>query len=203
MTVRCEDEGYVTCAMHDPAGRRGLWARATENAIELCSGREGDDSYVCLREGDTLTAETMQNLSEVLERAHDAWEAGKDYEEKATKQFQALEAEVLRAMLRLYGNDLPSGKRAYQLLGDAVGDQALRRESMPREHPVCDTDHDIPEVDGGPHYWRYLARRFRKSAADAEEGAQDEGRNSEFLKGLASAYRNVASSIEAGVAAEG
>ena len=34
--------------MHDAAGRRGLWFKETENTIELCSGREGDDAHVVL-----------------------------------------------------------------------------------------------------------------------------------------------------------
>lgn len=43
--LRAHKPGWVLIAMHDPAGRRGLWYRRTDNAIEICAGREGDDDF--------------------------------------------------------------------------------------------------------------------------------------------------------------
>lgn len=38
-----EKPGWVTIAMHDPAGRRGVWMRLTGLVLDVCAGREGDD----------------------------------------------------------------------------------------------------------------------------------------------------------------
>lgn len=44
------ETNWTLAAMHDPAGRRGIWYRETRRegrlvAIEVCGGREGDDYY--------------------------------------------------------------------------------------------------------------------------------------------------------------
>ena len=65
-TCRGTLPGYELLAMHDPSGRRGLWARYEEAAVELCAGREGDDAYVCFEVGEAVTAEKLQQLRDVL-----------------------------------------------------------------------------------------------------------------------------------------
>jgi len=63
---------WTLIAMHDEAGRRGVWYRADiepgsqVNTIELCAGREGGDDFVRLRIGETLTYEKMQKLLQLL-----------------------------------------------------------------------------------------------------------------------------------------
>lgn len=44
--IRCNEDGWICVAMHDPSGRRGLWYRLTAEGIEICAGREGDDDFV-------------------------------------------------------------------------------------------------------------------------------------------------------------
>ena len=72
----------LTCiAMHDPARRRGLWLRVDtehvgELAVRLFAGREGDDSYVELREESVLTSHTMRKLLDVLSDARFAFGEG-------------------------------------------------------------------------------------------------------------------------------
>lgn len=59
--MRCNEKGWQLIAMHDPAGRRGVWIRFGEDGpIEFCAGREGDDAYAC------VTGST-NDLKEVLE----------------------------------------------------------------------------------------------------------------------------------------
>ena len=47
---------------------RGVWMRCPpgRNWIELCSGRDGDDNYVLLRSGDTLTPQTISAIEDCL-----------------------------------------------------------------------------------------------------------------------------------------
>ena len=47
--MRCEEPGWELVHLADEQ-RRGLWLRVDEAAqvTELCSGREGDDSYIRL-----------------------------------------------------------------------------------------------------------------------------------------------------------
>lgn len=72
----------LTCiAMHDPARRRGLWFRVDtehvgELVVRLFAGREGDDSYVSLREESVLTSHTMRKLLDVLSDARFAFGEG-------------------------------------------------------------------------------------------------------------------------------
>lgn len=61
--LRCKEPGWV--AVDVPDGRRGLWIRVTPNATELCAGREGDDSYLRLVEGATVTRHMLDQLRDV------------------------------------------------------------------------------------------------------------------------------------------
>lgn len=47
-SLRYRNTGWLLIAMHDPVGRRGVWARVdrTQGIMELCAGREGDDAYL-------------------------------------------------------------------------------------------------------------------------------------------------------------
>lgn len=77
------------CAMNDPSGRRGIWYRVLPrdrldaerdavvtgrdgfDTLELCAGREGDDSYARIAVGEVITRETMMAIESVL--ATGAW----------------------------------------------------------------------------------------------------------------------------------
>jgi hypothetical protein len=90
--MRRSEEGYreVMC----PDERRGLWFRVTgEHTIELCAGREGDDSYFKAKVGEPFTLDQLKALEDVLlyaiyavEVAEDDWisaQAVKRMEEEA------------------------------------------------------------------------------------------------------------------------
>lgn len=52
---RCNEPGYIRIGILCTAHRRSLWVRFLEGgAIELCAGREGDDSYVRILPDDPL-----------------------------------------------------------------------------------------------------------------------------------------------------
>lgn len=74
--LRYKQPGWELAAMNDPAGRRGIWYRATfagENelvALEVCGGREGDDAYARF-EVHEHNRDAVHGLLDVLERA--AW----------------------------------------------------------------------------------------------------------------------------------
>lgn len=59
-------KGWGLIVLPDPAQRRGLWFRLQDGALELCSGREGDDCYARLSIGDHLTEKVFVDLIEVL-----------------------------------------------------------------------------------------------------------------------------------------
>lgn len=60
---RCAEPGWTLVASHDDTGRRGLWMRGdAQEGIELCAGREGDDEYVSLKPGETLTGEMLSRI---------------------------------------------------------------------------------------------------------------------------------------------
>jgi len=58
---RASDPGWVCVGMNDTSARRGVWYREDGDAIELCSGREGDDGYVrlVLPEAERLALESV------------------------------------------------------------------------------------------------------------------------------------------------
>lgn len=62
-------------AMHDPAGRRGVWYREipattadplTPRVVEVCAGRVGEDDYVRLVAGAVLTPADLRRLAGCL-----------------------------------------------------------------------------------------------------------------------------------------
>lgn len=53
--------------MHDPSERRGIWFRETRGMLEVCGGREGDDSYVKLEVGKELSQDDLRALATVLD----------------------------------------------------------------------------------------------------------------------------------------
>jgi len=76
--MRKNGPGYRLLAMHDPAGRRGLWYRVVKTSpppgetalvqsVEICSGREGDDGHVVLKLDESLTPKTLYDLLAALE----------------------------------------------------------------------------------------------------------------------------------------
>lgn len=47
--MRCMESGWVQIGKSDSTGRRSLWVKLSDsNHIELCAGREGDDSYIMI-----------------------------------------------------------------------------------------------------------------------------------------------------------
>ena len=80
--MRCNESGWICVAMHDPQGRRGLWYRESgDEQIELCAGREGDDSYIRIDRGvlllDDHTVPVMEALRNLLADARFAFEEGR------------------------------------------------------------------------------------------------------------------------------
>lgn len=71
--LRCQGPDWILVSMHDPAGRRGIWYRETLKApfepgsLEVCAGREGDDEYIQLRVGETVTPEILERLRACLQ----------------------------------------------------------------------------------------------------------------------------------------
>lgn len=70
--MRCNEPGWVLCAMNDESHRRGVWMRTTQDPVtkfitklEVCAGREGDDWYVSLEPGE-VTVRQLYNLEECL-----------------------------------------------------------------------------------------------------------------------------------------
>jgi len=72
---RTADKTWRLVAMHDPAGRRGLWFKTRYDnrgnfyGIELCSGREGDDAYASFLRDQVPTHVGLMALIDVLSRA--------------------------------------------------------------------------------------------------------------------------------------
>lgn len=70
--VRGGEDGWVRIGRYDSARRRSLWMRlvgadeiGNVTAIELCSGREGDDAYVKLTAADPQWADICDVLLRV------------------------------------------------------------------------------------------------------------------------------------------
>lgn len=62
MTSRLEEPGWVRIGLYDAAERRSLWVRYTDDAIELCAGREGDDAYMKLDKANQAFGELLEIL---------------------------------------------------------------------------------------------------------------------------------------------
>jgi hypothetical protein len=64
---RFTNEGWILAAMNDKSGRRGIWYKPfKDGCVEVCGGREGDDNYVKLEVGQTLTEEDIKALDDIL-----------------------------------------------------------------------------------------------------------------------------------------
>lgn len=73
--------GALTCvAMHDPAKRRGLWFRVTDEGdghlIEFFAGREGDNDYFSVRTGEVFDERDTADALGVLASARWGYELG-------------------------------------------------------------------------------------------------------------------------------
>lgn len=85
-----DSQGWKLCGMNDPVGRRGVWFRTEDhpengddrryyvNRLEVCSGREGGDSYVDLKVGEVLTEKKLWELYDALDRGRWMCEDGWD-----------------------------------------------------------------------------------------------------------------------------
>lgn len=63
--IRCKGPGWVELAY--PDGCRGVWMRVTDQTVELCAGREGDDVYVEFRIATIVIPEQLAMAQEILE----------------------------------------------------------------------------------------------------------------------------------------
>lgn len=67
MTERAKKTGWILACMQDPSGRRGTWFKETHDTLEICTGREGDDSLLVL--DSTNSSEYIrEKLSDILWR---------------------------------------------------------------------------------------------------------------------------------------
>lgn len=62
--LRAQGLGWVQLCCVD--GRRGVWMRVSDLAIELCAGREGDDADLRLLVGSRVTPDDLRNAREIL-----------------------------------------------------------------------------------------------------------------------------------------
>jgi len=88
------EKGFEQITPFDSTERRALWMRCDPPAedsmaavdlksIELRAGREGDDTQVILRVGETITEKLLCELAEAMHRGKDASE---DFVEYVTKK---------------------------------------------------------------------------------------------------------------------
>ncbi len=70
VSLRCQEPGWTLAAMNDPVRRRGLWYKVdnwqSPTVLEVCGGREGDDYYLKLELGQTVTNINLKALDNVL-----------------------------------------------------------------------------------------------------------------------------------------
>jgi hypothetical protein len=74
MSGRCTEPGWQLAAMHDPAGRRGIWFRTARDpatgrvaVLEVCGGREGDDYYARFEVGANAARAEVDALEGILD----------------------------------------------------------------------------------------------------------------------------------------
>ena len=61
--LRLDEPGWVEIGKRCSVGRRSLWMRSTDMTLELCAGREGDDSYLLITRDHPLFAELLEVMS--------------------------------------------------------------------------------------------------------------------------------------------
>lgn len=169
---RAEEPGWTLAAMHDPSHRRGLWyrehpwnayeARIASTSlplykVELCSGREGDDRYVSLEVGQIITAETLQDLRDVLESA--AWMAREDGVADEDGRVVAWKKNASMNEEAADGQDEENGDE-----GDAYVQEVATRCPDLRSDGVRPA---FPGTDAPNNICRACARRRRSSADGA------------------------------------
>jgi len=77
--MRCNEPGWIELVK--PDGRRGVWTRVTDDAVELCAGREGDDAYVKFALGSNVTKENVSDAAAVVACFKYSCELAEDYGE--------------------------------------------------------------------------------------------------------------------------
>ena len=71
MSLRCQEPGWERVGEWDSVKRRSLWIRTTPveamladaEAIEMCSGREGDDWFCRIERSNPVFGDLMQVLT--------------------------------------------------------------------------------------------------------------------------------------------
>lgn len=95
MYERASQPGYVLAGMNDITGRRGIWYRydKVQQCIEICGGREGDDSYVKFQAGKVVSEEDIKSAEEVFSTG--AWMVEEQGEHQSSKSLTPEETSVL------------------------------------------------------------------------------------------------------------
>lgn len=73
---RSDDPKWRCISMHDDAERRGIWFHSVEHRdsgdsrttsfLEICAGREGDDGYARLEEGQVIDRKLLSEIENCL-----------------------------------------------------------------------------------------------------------------------------------------
>ena len=58
--------GLVCVSMHDPSLRRGVWFAKDDDSLIILGGREGDDNYLLLKEGEPITKTIINKIAEIM-----------------------------------------------------------------------------------------------------------------------------------------
>lgn len=65
MSERAKQPGWILACMQDPTGRRGTWFKYTDDTLEICSGREGDDLHIVV-DSENSSKEFREQLVDLL-----------------------------------------------------------------------------------------------------------------------------------------
>lgn len=76
--MRSNEPGWIRVAATDCSGRRAVWVRIADRAIEFCAGREGDDAYAKLMLDGSTTYNDLIALEDVVSRGLDVLEDTSD-----------------------------------------------------------------------------------------------------------------------------
>lgn len=98
---RAYEGGWTLVAMNDPAGRRGIWYKWADDTLEVCAGRGGDDDYVRVAAGDTVTPRLLHCLVGVMQTGAWAVQLAADQKDPAgVAVYRQTSAEVLESVAR-------------------------------------------------------------------------------------------------------
>lgn len=153
--MRNQQPGWCEIAL--PDGRRGLWSRVSLNQLELCAGHDGDDAYIKLTAGDTLSLETICALEDVLNTLRFAWDM------EQSRRLRAVRDQADRWL-----EHAASLERGAEQIADideaAIGQQAMALRMRAHEIRTCATEiaevlqMRQPAAAGDAHSWHAWGR---------------------------------------------